>query len=101
MPAKLDRVAVRVDDVDAVAADLGRVFGMTFTMVDVESMGVRVALGDGGIELVQALPGKTPIWGHNWHGPLVSLAIACDDLDAARARLAEPGAGLVAEIETP
>jgi len=50
---RADRIAVFVDDLEATAADLENVFGMQFTTVDVDVMGVKVALSDEGIELLQ------------------------------------------------
>jgi len=101
--ASFDRLAVVVDDLDAAVADLTDIFGQQLTRIDVDVLGVRLALGDEGLELVQEIPGGTPPpWKFNWAGGrIASLALNVPDLDEARRRLEERGVKLVSEIETP
>jgi len=96
---KLERVAVAVDDIHAVSDDLAKVFGIELSHMDVEEMGIKAAVGDDGIELVQKIE-AAPRCADHWRGPLAALCIGVDDLDAAEARMEEAGFALVQRVET-
>ena len=87
--ARLERVAIGVDDINKMAADLRSIFEMDLTLVDVPDMGFRVGFGEDGLELVQLDEGRArPAL---WKGPLGALCFACDDLDAVAARVEAAG----------
>src|SRR3954452_12114888 len=96
---RMDRVAVFVPDVDAAAADFERLFGWQMTVFDVEGMGIRVALCEEGIELVQTPPGAAA----QGSDPdrLAGVCIRVDDLDEAAQRMADAGYPLKYTVETP
>ena len=98
---RADRIAVFVDDLEATAADLENVFGMQFTTVDVDVMGVKVALSDEGIELLQ-WAGADPTGGATAaNGRLAGVCVRGDDAEAAIAKLAEAGFLHARRVETP
>jgi hypothetical protein len=96
--AKLERVAVRVESVDAVVADLERIFGHEYVVTDAEEVGLRAGISETGLELVEpAVEEPRPM--RYWRGPLCALCFAVDDIDAAIARMREAGYEPVHEIE--
>lgn len=99
MADKLDRIALVVDDVDAVAEQLETVFGMTFTIFDVPAMGLRVALGNNGVELVQKI-GESHLEAL-WKPPLAAIVVRVDDVDACAAKMAELGVDVDHHVSTP
>jgi Glyoxalase/Bleomycin resistance protein/Dioxygenase superfamily len=91
--AKLERVVVVVDDLDAVVRDLAGVFDIQLTVIDVESYGIRVALGSNGVELVEKVVDSSPaekFWAH----PLASLILRVDDPEASVERMTSAGFAL-------
>lgn len=96
---KLDRIAVVVDDLEAVARDLERVFGMEFTIVDVPSMGIKVGLGGDGIELVQKIDDDCDLE-RLWSGPMAAMVMTVPDVEAVRADMAAIGVEADHDLET-
>ncbi len=88
--ARLDRVALVVDDIDVVARDLKAVFDMDITVVDASNMGIRAGLGNDGIELVDKIGDTSPLE-RLWRPPLASLVVRVDDIDAATAKMEAAG----------
>ena len=96
---KLARVAVEVGDAAAVAADLGAIFGMELEVRDVPEMGIRAAIGEDGLELVEKVEPE-PKCAEFWAGPLAAICIAVDDLDEAERRMERAGVRLVQRVRT-
>jgi len=88
--ARLDRVALVVSDVTAVAADLKAMFDMDITVVEAESLGIRAGLGNDGIELVDKIGDTSPLE-KLWRPPLAALVVRCDDIDATTAKMEAAG----------
>jgi hypothetical protein len=95
---RLDRVAIVVADVDAVAADLESILHMPFQRMDVEDLGIRVGLGAQGLELVEKV--STSRLEQYWRGPMAALVIEVDDLDTTEAEMAQAGFHPVQSIVT-
>jgi hypothetical protein len=96
---QLSRIALVVDDLDAVARDLDRVFDLGLTLIDVPAMGIRAAIGEHGLELVQPSV-EAPEVAAYWRGPVAAVCVATDDVDAAAERMREAGIGLVKSTTT-
>jgi hypothetical protein len=94
---ELGRVALQVDDIHAVVADLHKVFGMEIEIHDraVPSMGLRAAVGQDGIELFQPVGDQAEAV-DSGSRPLGAIVIAVDDLQEAFERL--EAAGFKAEM---
>lgn len=88
--ARLDRVALVVDDVDVVARDLKAMFDMDITVVDASNLGIRAGLGNDGIELVDKIGDTSPLE-RLWRPPLAALVVRVDDIDAATAEMEAAG----------
>jgi hypothetical protein len=73
---------------------------MRFEVTDVPSMGIRVAVCDQGVELVQVVAEDAPITRVYAGGVLAALSVKVDDIDAVKARLLKRGAKLINEVET-
>jgi hypothetical protein len=98
--ARLDRVALVVSDLDAVAADLKRIFDIELTTLDVDNLGLKAGLGNDGIELVEKTAPTSPLEKF-WRPPLAALAIRCDDLNESVARMEAAGYVVDHRITTP
>jgi hypothetical protein len=97
---ELGRIALEVDDLEAVARDLRTLFGMEYEVHDLtETMGILAGVGRDGIELVQrAVP--DPDAARYWKPPLAAMIIGVDDLEEAAARMAAAGVALVQTVVT-
>ena len=100
MANRLDRIALVVDDLSAVAADLESLLGISFTVRDVDTMGIRVGLGEDGIELVEKTSPDCDVEKF-WRGPLAAMVIRVDDIDASTRALVAAGYVLDHELSTP
>jgi catechol 2,3-dioxygenase-like lactoylglutathione lyase family enzyme len=98
--AHIDRVAFRVDDLDAAVSAFNDVFGMEFEVTDVDSLGLRVAIGENGIELVQVIADDPPIVRAYAGGVLAAISVKVDDIDPVKQKLLARGAQLINEVET-
>jgi hypothetical protein len=99
--AELGRVALEVDDVEAVAADLQNVLGMQMQVHRraVDDLGLIAGVGHDGVELVQrAVPDPKPA--KYWKPPLAALILGVDDLEEAYERMKAAGFTLVQTIVT-
>lgn len=97
--AQVDRVAVRVDDLDAAVADFADVFGMEFEVTDVEALGLRVAICDQGIELVEVRGDAPKLVETYGGGMLAGVSVNVPDLELVRRRLLERGVEFINEVE--
>jgi hypothetical protein len=90
---KIGCVSLVVEDIDTVAADLTRYFGMTFVETDPAGMGTRALVGAHRIKLIEgpsaALAGLEM--------PLAAIEFMHDDIEAARRRFVAAGYAVVAE----
>jgi catechol 2,3-dioxygenase-like lactoylglutathione lyase family enzyme len=88
----IGQVAISVDDLDAAVKDYTEVFGMTFTILEVEEINSRVAVSDGGIVFSEALDKSKPINIKKYHnGALGAIEVRVSDLEEAKRRLIAKG----------
>jgi hypothetical protein len=99
MGNRLDRIALVVDDVAEVAADLEEILGIPFVTRDLPAMGIKVGLGDDGIELVERT-GPSSVE-HFWRGALAALVIRVEDIEASSAAMIAAGYPLDHSLTTP
>jgi hypothetical protein len=97
---QLERVAIEVADIETVAADLERALGIELRVLDVDQLGIRAAVGNQGLELVQRKVPE-PRVARYWRPPLVALCIRVDDIAASEQRMAEAGFKLTQRVEAP
>jgi hypothetical protein len=98
---RLGRVALEVDDIEAVAASLRSVFGMEIQVHRraEHDLGLIAGVGHDGVELVQrARPDPPPA--KYWKPPLAALILGVDNLEEAHERMTTAGVGLVQTIVT-
>ena len=92
------QAAVFVPDLDAAVAALVEFFGFELRVLDVVGMGIRVALCDQGIELVQRPAGMPePAPGDR----LAGLHLRVDDAEAVAERLRAAGYTFKGTVVTP
>jgi hypothetical protein len=99
--AELGRVALEVDDVEAVAESLRTVFGMEMEVHRraEADLGLIAGVGHDGVELVQRTRDDPPPAKY-WRPPLAALILAVDDLEEAHERMNAAGFALVQTIVT-
>jgi len=98
---RLDRIALIVDDLEAAMALAGAIFDMAFVVLHVDTMGLRVAIGESGLELVEKT-GPDPIAVERiWRAPIASLEVRVDDIDAAIAAMKTAGYEVHHSLVTP
>lgn len=95
----IDRIAFKVDDIDAAISDFAEVFGMEFEVTDLESFGLRVAICEEGVELVQVIAEAPPIVQAYAGGFLAAISIKVDDIESVKQKLLDRGVELVNEVE--
>jgi hypothetical protein len=98
---QLGRVALEVDDLEAVVADLRKIFGMEMEVHGraSEDLGIIAGVGHDGVELVQRTRSESPVAKY-WKPPLAALVLAVDDLEEAHERMKAAGIELVQTIVT-
>lgn len=84
---KVTSVSLSVDDIDAVAADLARIFDMRFAQTDPLGLGTRALSGKHRVTLIQ---GPSDL-SSQFEPPLAAINIGYDDVEQARARLEAAG----------
>jgi hypothetical protein len=72
---------------------------MELDVRDVPEMGIRAAIGEEGLELVEKVE-AAPKCAEYWAGPLAAVCIRVDDLDEAEARMERAGIPLVQRVQT-
>jgi hypothetical protein len=97
---RLERVAIEVSDIETVAADLDRALGIKLELLDADQLGIRAAIGDQGLELVQRKVPE-PRLARYWKPPLAALCIRVDDIAAAERQMADAGFKLTQRVEMP
>jgi hypothetical protein len=99
--AELGRIALETTDIDAMAADLRKLFGMEIEVHSraEEAFGLKAGVGHDGIELVQRTKPDIPAAKY-WKGPLAAVILAVDDLEEAHRRMAAKGVDLVSTTVT-
>jgi hypothetical protein len=102
MPSgRLDRIALLVGDLDSAMAQMTAIFDMTFVVLHADAMGLRVAIGESGLELVEKIA-STPIPVEQiWRAPIASLEVRVDDVDAAIAAMRAAGYEVHHSLVTP
>ncbi len=98
---KLDRIALLVDDLDAAMAQMEAIFDMSFVLLHVDKMGIRVAIGESGLELVEKTSTTSIPVEQVWRRPIASLEVRVDDVDAAIAAMREAGYEVHHSLVTP
>ena len=86
-PPKIGRISVVADDIDALAADLGRFYAMRFIEVDADGLGRRAL---GGTHRLRLIEGPSALL-DGIERPLAAVDILHDDVEAARARFEAAG----------
>jgi hypothetical protein len=84
---KVASVVLSVDSIDAVAADLTRIFGMAFVEGSARGLGTRALTGRHRVTLVE---GPSALSGH-FAPPLAAVNIATDAVEETRARFEAAG----------
>src|SRR4051812_2783873 len=74
------------------------VFGMTFTIFEVTNMGLKVGLGNDGIELVEKIAESD--LERLWKRPLAAMVIRVDDVDECARKMAEIGVDVDHHVTT-
>lgn len=97
----IGQISINVEDMDKAIADYTEVFGIQFTVLEIEELNVRAAVSDGGIVFSQPLdPNKDGITKfHN--GALAAIELRVSDLAEARRRLEERGCKPLYYLDTP
>jgi catechol 2,3-dioxygenase-like lactoylglutathione lyase family enzyme len=98
--AHVDRVAMRVDDLDAAVADFTEIFGMEFEVMDAPALGLRIAISNEGVELVEVPDGAPKLIENYVGGVFSAFSVNVPDLQAVRQKLLERGVELIMEMET-
>lgn len=97
--AHVDRVAMRVDDLDAAVADFAELFGMQFEITDVESIGVRVAICNQGVELVEIRGAAPKLVEKYAGGMLAGFSLNVPDIELVRRKLLARGVEFINEVQ--
>lgn len=98
--AQVDRVAMRVDDLDAAVADFADIFGMEFDVMDAPALGLRIAVSNQGIELVEAT-GSPKLLENYVGGVFSAVSVNVPDLEPVRRKLLDRGVEVIMEMKTP
>jgi hypothetical protein len=97
----IGQIAIKVDDLDAAVADYTEVFGMSFTILEVEEINSRVAVSDGGIVFSETLDKSKPVNIAKYHnGALTAVELQVSDLEEAKRRLNAKGVETVYYLDT-
>jgi hypothetical protein len=97
--AKLDRVALVVDDLDAVAESLKTIFDIDLDIRNAEALGLKAGVGNSGIELVEPVVDE-PRVAKYWRPPLAALCVHVEDVEEANRRMQEAGFAVVQTAKT-
>jgi hypothetical protein len=85
---KLGRCSLLVDDLGQAVADFGKFYDMAFVPADPSGLGRRAAVGSHRIRLIERGPGDFEA---AFRGPLASIEIAYDNVEAQRDKFASAG----------
>jgi catechol 2,3-dioxygenase-like lactoylglutathione lyase family enzyme len=97
----IGQVAINVDDLDAAVNDYTEIFGITFTIVEVEEINMRVAVSDGGLVFATPLDPSKPVPISRFHnGALSAVEVRVSDLEEARRRLEAHGSKPIYYMDT-
>ncbi|MDB5971391.1 MAG: hypothetical protein JWQ90_3841 [Hydrocarboniphaga sp.] len=88
-PTRMCRVAYVTDDIDRNVAAFERAFGLTFKWPDMGDIGLRVCIGEHGLEPLQ--PQRELPFLHGIPHPLMEVALAVDDADQVKDALVAAG----------
>ena len=98
---KLDRIALLVDDLDATMRQMEAIFDMSFVLLHVDAMGIRVAIGESGLELVEKTAANPIPVEQVWRRPIASLEVRVDDVDATIIAMRKAGYEVHHSLVTP
>ena len=87
--AELGRVALVVDDIDAVAKSLKDVLDIELKIVNAEGLGIKAGVGNNGIELVEQVAESRVA--KYWRKPLAALIIHVENAEEANKRMEAAG----------
>jgi predicted enzyme related to lactoylglutathione lyase len=97
----IGQVAINVDDLDAAIKDYTEIFGITFTVLEVTDINMRVGVSDGGLVFAEPLDKSQPVPISRFHnGALSAVEVRVSDLEEARRRLEERGSKPVYYMDT-
>lgn len=98
--AKLNRVILLVDDLEAAIERFSALLGVEFTVLEVPDLDARAAICDGGIELVASLrDGVLPAGARRGNGVLIGVGFRVDDIDGSKTEATRLGLRAVPEFE--
>ena len=96
--AELGRVALVVDDIDAVAKSLKDVLEIDLKIVDAKGLGIKAGVGNNGIELVEQVAESRPA--KYWRKPLAALIVHVENAEEANKRMEAAGFKVVQTATT-
>jgi hypothetical protein len=97
--AELGRVALVVDDMDTVAKSLKDIFEIDLRAINAEQLGIRAAIGNKGVELVEKAV-EEPRLAKHWRGPVAAICIRVDDAEEINRRMEAAGFAYVQTVTT-
>ncbi|MBX3510141.1 MAG: VOC family protein [Hyphomonadaceae bacterium] len=97
--AELGRVALVVDDMSAVAKSLKEIFEIDLRVVNAEQLGIKAAIGNQGVELVEKVE-QEPRLAKHWRGPVAAICIRVDDAKEINRRMEAAGFSYVQSVKT-
>lgn len=87
--AELGRVALVVDDIDAVAKSLKDVLEIDLNILDAKGLGIKAGVGNNGVELVQQVAESRIA--QYWRKPLAALVVYVENAEEANRRMEAAG----------
>ncbi|HRE42347.1 MAG TPA: VOC family protein [Terricaulis sp.] len=97
--AELGRVALVVEDMTSVAKSLKDIFEIDLRVVDAKQLGIRAAVGNKGVELVERAV-EEPRLAKHWRGPVAAICIRVDDAEKINRRMEAAGFNFVQSVTT-
>jgi hypothetical protein len=89
-PTRFCRVAWIVEDMDSVVADLKRVLGLSMRFGTIATDVIKAGIEEHGLEPIQLFVPNVPFM-ESLPAPLVEIALAVDDAEAFKTRMAQDG----------
>lgn len=97
--AELGRIALVVEDMAGVSKSLKDIFEMDLRVVNAEALGIRAAIGNKGVELVERAVAE-PRLAKYWRGPIAAICIRVDDAEEINRRMEAAGFAYVQAVTT-
>ncbi len=97
--AELGRVALVVEDMETVTKSLKDIFEIDLRIINAEQLGIRAAIGNKGVELVEKAV-EEPRLAKHWRGPVAAICIRVDDAEEINRRMEAAGFAYVQTVTT-